>query len=68
MNEIIEIMENENIYGVIIGMPYHLDGSESEMNENVLTFSKNRENHSFLFYYWMRDFLVRAYKSEKKYI
>ena len=24
-----EIIKKENIYGIIIGMPYHLDGSES---------------------------------------
>ena len=39
MNEIIEIIEKENIYGVIIGMPYHLDGSESEMSEHVKKFA-----------------------------
>ena len=44
MNEIIEIIEKENIYGVIIGMPYHLDGSISEMVKNVEKFSQNLEN------------------------
>jgi len=39
MDEIIEIIERENIYGVIIGMPYHLDGSESEMSEQVKKFA-----------------------------
>ena len=39
MDEIIEIIEKENIYGVIIGMPYHLDGSESEMSDQVRKFS-----------------------------
>ena len=39
MDEIIEIIEKENIYGVIIGMPYHLDGSESEMSEQVKKFA-----------------------------
>ena len=39
MDEIIEIIEKENIYGVIIGMPYHLDGSESEMSEKVKKFA-----------------------------
>ena len=39
MDEIIEIIEKENIYGVIIGMPYHLDGSESEMSKQVKKFA-----------------------------
>ena len=39
MDEIIEIIEKENIYGIIIGMPYHLDGSESEMSEQVKKFA-----------------------------
>ena len=34
-----EIIEKENIYGVIIGMPYHLNGSESEMSDQVRKFS-----------------------------
>ena len=34
-----EIIEKENIYGIIIGMPYHLDGSESEMSDQVRKFS-----------------------------
>ena len=34
-----EIIEKENIYGIIIGMPYHLDGSESEMSDRVRKFS-----------------------------
>ena len=39
MDEINEIIEKENIYGIIIGMPYHLDGSESEMSDQVRKFS-----------------------------
>jgi len=39
MDEIIEIIEKENIYGVIIGKPYHLDGSESEMSQQVKKFA-----------------------------
>ena len=39
MDEIIEIIEKENIYGIIIGMPYHLDGSESKMSEQVKKFA-----------------------------
>tara|TARA_B100000674_G_C37236090_1_gene643528 strand:- start:31 stop:477 length:447 start_codon:yes stop_codon:yes gene_type:complete len=37
------IITKENIHGVIIGKPYHLDGSESEMNENVIAFSNKIE-------------------------
>jgi putative Holliday junction resolvase len=39
MGEIIEILEKENIHGIIIGMPYHLDGSESEMSKQVRKFA-----------------------------
>ena len=39
MGEIIEILEKENIHGIIIGMPYHLDGSESEMGKQVRKFA-----------------------------
>jgi putative Holliday junction resolvase len=39
LEKINEIIINENIHGIIIGKPYHLDGSESEMNENVIAFS-----------------------------
>ena len=39
LKKINEIILNENIHGIIIGKPYHLDGSESEMNKNVIAFS-----------------------------
>ena len=39
MDEIIEIIEKENIYGIIIGMPYHIDGLESEMSQQVKKFA-----------------------------
>ena len=38
LNEIIEIFESNNIYGIIIGKPYNLDGSTSKMIENVNVF------------------------------
>ncbi len=39
-----EIINNENIHGIIIGKPYHLDGSISEMVKNVEKFSQDLEN------------------------
>ena len=38
LNEIIEIFESNNIYGIIIGKPYNLDGSDSKMIVNVNVF------------------------------
>ena len=38
LNEIIEIVESNNIYGIIIGKPYNLDGSDSKMIVNVNLF------------------------------
>ena len=67
MNEIIEIIEKENIYGVIIGMPYHLDGSESEMSGQVRNFHWNYpKSLKIQFYYWMKDFQVRAINLKKR--
>ena len=67
MDEIIEIIEKENIYGVIIGMPYHLDGSESEMSEQVKKFalelSKIIKNPILLFDERLSS---KGYKSGKK--
>lgn len=40
LNEIIEIVESNNIYGIIIGKPYNLDGSDSKMIVNVNLFIK----------------------------
>ena len=40
LNEIIEIVESNNIYGIIIGKPYNLDGSDSKMIVNVNFFIK----------------------------
>ena len=40
LNEIIEIVESNNIYGIIIGKPYNLDGSDSKMIVNVNLFNK----------------------------
>ena len=40
LNKLNDILVNENIYGLVIGKPYHFDGTESQMNENVLIFSK----------------------------
>jgi putative Holliday junction resolvase len=40
---ICKIIKDENIYGLIIGKPYHLDGSVSEMVQNVENFSRKLE-------------------------
>ena len=40
---ICKIIKDENIYGIIIGKPYHLDGSVSEMIQNVEKFSQKLE-------------------------
>ncbi len=44
LNDISKIIIEEKIYGIIIGKPYHLDGSDSEMVQNVEKFSKKLEN------------------------
>ena len=41
--KICQIIKDENIYGIIIGKPYHLDGSVSEMIQNVEKFSQKLE-------------------------
>ena len=41
--KIIEIIETENVHGVVIGKPYHLDGSLSEMVNKVEIFAKKLE-------------------------
>ena len=41
--KICQIIKDENIYGIIIGKPYHLDGSASEMIQNVEKFSQKLE-------------------------
>ena len=40
LTKICQIIKDENIFGIIIGKPYHLDGSASEMIQNVEKFSK----------------------------
>ena len=40
---ICKIIKDENIYGIILGKPYHLDGSASEMIQNVEKFSQKLE-------------------------
>ena len=40
---ICKIIKDENIYGIIIGKPYHLDGSASDMIQNVEKFSQKLE-------------------------
>ena len=40
---ICKIIKDENIYGLIIGKPYHLDGSVSVMIQNVEKFSQRLE-------------------------
>jgi len=37
------ILISENICGLILGKPYHLDGSESEMSRKVIDFSEKIE-------------------------
>ena len=37
--ELNNILISENICGLILGKPYHLDGSESEMSRKVIDFS-----------------------------
>ena len=43
LTKICQIIKDENIYGIIIGKPYHLDGSVSEMIQNVVKFSQKLE-------------------------
>jgi putative Holliday junction resolvase len=43
LTKICQIIKDENIYGIIIGKPYHLDGSVSEMIQNVEKFSQKLE-------------------------
>ena len=43
LTNICKIIKDENIYGLIIGKPYHLDGSVSEMIQNVEKFSQKLE-------------------------
>ena len=43
LTKICQIIKDENIYGIIIGKPYHLDGSASEMIQNVEKFSQKLE-------------------------
>ena len=41
--ELNNILVSENICGLILGKPYHLDGSESEMSRKVIDFSEKIE-------------------------
>ena len=41
--ELNNILISENICGLILGKPYHLDGSESEMSKKVIEFSEKIE-------------------------
>ena len=41
--ELNNILISENICGLILGKPYHLDGSESEMRRKVIDFSEKIE-------------------------
>jgi len=41
--ELNNILISENICGLILGKPYHLDGSESEMSKKVVDFSEKIE-------------------------
>ena len=41
--ELNNILISENICGLILGKPYHLDGSESEMSRKVIEFSEKIE-------------------------
>ena len=43
LKKISKIINDESICGIILGKPYHLDGSESDMTQNVEKFSKKLE-------------------------
>jgi len=45
LNQFPEIMREYNIYGLIIGKPYNLDGSTSKMIENVKCFYSKITKH-----------------------
>ncbi len=43
LEKIIDIITTENVHGVVIGKPYHLDGSLSEMVNKVEIFAEKLE-------------------------
>ena len=66
INKLNDILINENIYGLVIGKPYHFDGTESQMNKNVLTFSKKIEKITSLPILFIDERLSsKPYKSAK---
>ena len=40
VNEIIKIAKNNNVYKIVFGIPYHMNGDEGEMVKFVKEFSK----------------------------
>ena len=66
LNHLNEIIISENIYGLIIGKPYHLDGSESEMNKHVINFAKEIEKISSIPILFLDERLSsKPYKTRK---
>jgi len=64
---ICKIIKDENIYGLIIGKPYHLDGSVSEMIQNVEKFSQKLEKIISVPILFIDERLSsKGYKSGKK--
>ena len=62
-----QILKSEKISGIIIGMPYYLDGRESEMNFNVRQFAKKIEKITSLPILFIDERLSsKSYKSAKK--
>ena len=67
LNEIIEIVESNNIYGIIIGKPYNLDGSDSKMIVNVNVFIERILNiQNFPIYLIDERLSSKQYKTSTK--
>ena len=62
-----QILISKKISGIIIGMPYHLDGRESEMSKKVRLFAKKIEKITSLPILFIDERLSsKGYKSDKK--
>ncbi len=67
LNEITEIIEENNIYGIIVGKPYNLDGSDSKMVINVNVFIEKILNiHNFPIYLIDERLSSKQYKARSK--
>ena len=65
--EIIEIIESNNIYGIIIGKPYNLDGTNSKMIANVNVFIEKILNiHNFPIYLIDERLSSKQFKTSNK--